>query len=61
MFWNLFERIINAVKGSEEPGQVSDASQPWSEDNPEQPTDDEQSFSSSEEPVGTTQPNEWPQ
>jgi hypothetical protein len=34
--WNLFERIINAIKPREESQQPCDQSQPWNEENPEQ-------------------------
>lgn len=39
MFWNLFERIINAVRPNKESEQTPDASQFWPENSTEQPQD----------------------
>ncbi len=50
--WNLFERIINAIKPCEKSQQPSDQSQSWDEANPEQPQ-------SPQETADTTQQNQW--
>jgi len=59
MFWNLFERIINAVKHSEQSQQpenpaepVSDVSQPWTESSDQQSPDSQQT-------ADTERPNQW--
>ena len=50
--WNLFERIINAIKPCEKSQQPSDESQSWDEPNPEQPE-------SPQETADIAQQNEW--
>lgn len=59
MFWNLFERIINAVKPSRQE-QPSDETHVWPENTTDQPKEAQEDFSSPQEPVGTTpQQNNW--
>ena len=57
--WNLFERIINAIKPceqaqqpSEESHQPCDQLESWNEDSPEQ-------VESPQEPADVRQQNEW--
>ena len=64
MSWNLFEKIINAVKPSKKSeqaenvcAQVPDASQSCSQSNPEQSADSQEPPSSSEDTADATQQN----
>lgn len=68
MSWNLFEKIINAVKPkpskkSEQAenvcAQVPDASQSWNQSSPEQSTDSQEPPSSSEDTADSTQQKPW--
>ena len=59
MFWNLFQRIINAVKPSEESEQVSAPSQSWPEDATEQPEGSQEPSPTFQETADATQQDEW--
>lgn len=63
MFWNLFQRIINAVKPSEESEQPSAPSQSWPEggtDQPEeQPEGSQEPSPTFQETADATQQDEW--
>ena len=60
MFWNLFQRIINAVKPSEESEQVSAPSQSWPEGDTEQPEgSQEPSPTFQQETADAAQQDEW--
>jgi hypothetical protein len=50
--WNLFERIINAIKPCEQSQQPCDQLESWNEDSPEQ-------VENPQEPADVTQQNEW--
>jgi hypothetical protein len=55
MVWNLFEKIINAVKPHKESQQVSDTAQQQSQDNACQ----QETSQNLQETASTTQPNKW--
>jgi hypothetical protein len=59
MFWNLFERIINAVKPGKESEQVIEPSQQWREGDTEQPEDSQQPSPGFQETTVQTQQNNW--
>lgn len=50
--WNLFEKIINAIKPPQKPQQPPDQSPSWSESFPEQ-------SENPQEPVTAAQQNQW--
>jgi hypothetical protein len=51
--WNLFERIINAIRPSGQSQQTSkESQQPWNEENPEQQQ-------SPQEPASVSQQDPW--
>ena len=50
--WNLFEKIINAIRPTEKPQQPSDESQSWTESTTEQ-------SENPQEPVSVAQQNQW--
>jgi len=54
MSWNLFERIINAFR----PAGKTPEPQSWPESGTDQPQNEQQQTSQSEEMVGSTQYNE---
>ena len=59
MFWNLFQRIINAVKPSEESEQLSTPSQSWPEGGTEQPEGSQKPSPTFQETADATQQDEW--
>lgn len=61
MVWNLFEKIINALKPSNESEQTPDVSQPWPENNTEQNEDSHEPSGEvqQQETAGANQQNEW--
>ncbi len=59
MFWNLFQRIINAVKPGEESEQVSAPSQSWPEGGTEQPEGSQEPSPTFQETADVAQQNEW--
>lgn len=59
MFWNLFQRIINAVKPSEESEQVSAPSQSWPESGTEQSGGSQEPSPTFQETADVTQQDEW--
>jgi len=74
MSWNLFERIINALRPGKESGQPSDTSEPWPpelqtddttqsgpEDSIEPPEASEEPSPDFQEAVNPAHPNQWQQ
>lgn len=59
MFWNLFEKIINAIKPNEESEQVSDVLQSKPQDSSCQPESSQQSSPDFQETVNATQQDNW--
>jgi DNA-nicking Smr family endonuclease len=58
MFWNLFERIINAVKPCRQSQHVSDQPQSWPESQTQQPESSQEQQQSSQQTSTVTQQDE---
>jgi hypothetical protein len=61
MVWNLFEKIIDAVKSQKQSQPPANESQPWSENDTQQPEGARQSSApqQTEEPVNPAQKDDW--
>jgi hypothetical protein len=61
MAWNIFERIINALKPSEEPEQASEEPHPWLEENSVEQQPSEEPSSEFEQMAGVAPREDWQQ
>ena len=59
MSWNLFEKIINAIKPAKEPEQPVDTSQSWPEGGTEHPEPSEEPSPDFQETANPTQQGQW--
>jgi hypothetical protein len=59
MSWNLFDRIINALRPSREPEQPVDTSESWPEGSNEPPEASQEPSPDYQETANQAQQNQW--